>query len=112
HHTTRISTYQHLHTRTPFTLSLHAALPISSGPPILMPRPRSTMVPSGRNCRLANLKGWVMRMTSPFKLASRQFRPEGTIVDLGRSEEHTSELQSRGHLVCRLLPEKKKTSST
>src|SRR5437870_10506775 len=29
--------------------------------------------------------------------------PEGM-----RSEEHTSELQSRGHLVCRLLLEKKK----
>src|SRR5690625_5097402 len=29
-----------------------------------------------------------------------------------RSEEHTSELQSRGHLVCRLLPEKKKNSTT
>src|SRR5690625_6696487 len=29
-------------------------------------------------------------------------------VALGRSEEHTSELQSRGHLVCRLLLEKKK----
>src|SRR5690625_1765044 len=28
--------------------------------------------------------------------------------NLGRSEEHTSELQSRGHLVCRLLLEKKK----
>src|SRR5207253_7569059 len=28
-----------------------------------------------------------------------------------RSEEHTSELQSRGHLVCRLLLEKKKISS-
>src|SRR5439155_23201610 len=27
----------------------------------------------------------------------------------GRSEEHTSELQSRGHLVCRLLLEKTKT---
>src|SRR5690625_5735264 len=27
-----------------------------------------------------------------------------------RSEEHTSELQSRGHLVCRLLLEKKKPS--
>src|SRR5437870_11161846 len=27
-----------------------------------------------------------------------------------RSEEHTSELQSRGHLVCRLLLEKKKTA--
>src|SRR5687768_17789665 len=29
-----------------------------------------------------------------------------------RSEEHTSELQSRLHLVCRLLLEKKKTDST
>src|SRR5437870_2299192 len=29
-----------------------------------------------------------------------------------RSEEHTSELQSRGHLVCRLLLEKKKKSNT
>src|SRR5690625_6135266 len=29
--------------------------------------------------------------------------------DYNRSEEHTSELQSRGHLVCRLLLEKKKT---
>src|SRR5437870_9162493 len=29
-----------------------------------------------------------------------------------RSEEHTSELQSRGHLVCRLLLEKKKYMST
>src|SRR5439155_5765356 len=29
---------------------------------------------------------------------------------LARSEEHTSELQSRGHLVCRLLLEKKRKS--
>src|SRR5690625_6373528 len=29
-----------------------------------------------------------------------------------RSEEHTSELQSRGHLVCRLLLEKKKNRAT
>src|SRR5437870_10306065 len=28
--------------------------------------------------------------------------------EIKRSEEHTSELQSRGHLVCRLLLEKKK----
>src|SRR5690625_1223312 len=33
----------------------------------------------------------------------------GTGVIAGRSEEHTSELQSRGHLVCRLLLEKKKS---
>src|SRR5438552_6523920 len=31
--------------------------------------------------------------------------------DVGRSEEHTSELQSPDHLVCRLLPEKKKDDS-
>src|SRR5690625_1003266 len=30
----------------------------------------------------------------------------GDAVDIVRSEEHTSELQSRGHLVCRLLLEK------
>src|SRR5690625_6541901 len=33
----------------------------------------------------------------------------GTFSARMRSEEHTSELQSRGHLVCRLLLEKKKT---
>src|SRR2546422_5061963 len=32
----------------------------------------------------------------------------GTLVQVRRSEEHTSELQSRLHLVCRLLLEKKK----
>src|SRR3989442_10545661 len=31
--------------------------------------------------------------------------------DVGRSEEHTSELQSRPHLVCRLLLEKKKNNT-
>src|SRR5690554_7047897 len=35
----------------------------------------------------------------------------GLVVDAGRSEEHTSELQSRPHLVCRLLLEKKKKNS-
>src|SRR5690625_1257378 len=34
------------------------------------------------------------------------------LSELDRSEEHTSELQSRGHLVCRLLLEKKKRNNT
>src|SRR5258708_30020566 len=34
------------------------------------------------------------------------------VVILDRSEEHTSELQSPDHLVCRLLLEKKKTTRT
>src|SRR2546422_3759862 len=44
-----------------------------------------------------------------------RIRPAGRVVPIGtlplnlvRSEEHTSELQSRLHLVCRLLLEKKK----
>src|SRR5687768_17816194 len=44
----------------------------------------------------------------------RYFAAAGGLVSYGtdlanRSEEHTSELQSRLHLVCRLLLEKKKT---
>src|SRR5439155_19730607 len=41
--------------------------------------------------------------------AARRLLGYGTRGTL-RSEEHTSELQSRGHLVCRLLLEKKKTN--
>src|SRR3712207_8945722 len=37
------------------------------------------------------------------------FDPEQGTGGFGRSEEHTSELQSRQYLVCRLLLEKKKT---
>src|SRR5690625_5786731 len=33
---------------------------------------------------------------------------ESDLKTINRSEEHTSELQSRGHLVCRLLLEKKR----
>src|SRR5690625_6103408 len=38
----------------------------------------------------------------------RAATPSGVIA---RSEEHTSELQSRGHLVCRLLLEKKNAAT-
>src|SRR5690625_347038 len=41
------------------------------------------------------------------KSSSIEEKAEGN-TDVDRSEEHTSELQSRGHLVCRLLLEKKK----
>src|SRR5690625_5942384 len=48
----------------------------------------------------------VMRITFVFKGYNSNSR--GTRMGRKRSEEHTSELQSRGHLVCRLLLEKKK----
>src|SRR2546422_2156903 len=69
-----------------YTLSLHDALPIS-----IRPRRRH---PSGApGC----CTSWLARSAPP-----RSGR---------RSEEHTSELQSRLHLVCRLLLEKKKNNS-
>src|SRR5690625_5772495 len=37
---------------------------------------------------------------------------KSTLVDAVRSEEHTSELQSRGHIVCRLLLENKQVDSS
>src|SRR5439155_12582712 len=62
----------------------------------------------------------VERRQPPVELRARHvqriaFRAEqdarGRVWRLLRSEEHTSELQSRGHLVCRLLLEKKKRKS-
>src|SRR2546429_1285571 len=49
--------------------------------------------------------------TSRFRFFSMPFSPLSTssaLTSRTRSEEHTSELQSRLHLVCRLLLEKKK----
>src|SRR5690625_5486958 len=45
-----------------------------------------------------------VKLTNAKDLVERGLVKEGE----NRSEEHTSELQSRGHLVCRLLLEKKK----
>src|SRR2546422_5506038 len=47
-----------------------------------------------------------VRLRHPARLARRR------TVRNSRSEEHTSELQSRLHLVCRLLLEKKKKKTT
>src|SRR5207253_6563290 len=44
------------------------------------------------------------------RLVSSATRPDDETRQ--RSEEHTSELQSRGHLVCRLLLEKKKKTTS
>src|SRR5699024_12817837 len=95
-----------------YTLSLHDALPIS--PPQSTPKRRSRISrprsPTSPNCRRAErLPGGQRgvggsnrgvgegRWTAPKRVARNSFR---------RSEEHTSELQSRFDLVCRLLLEK------
>src|SRR3712207_7511112 len=84
--------------------------------------PRSTLFPYTTLFRSGSaLQGGGVRARLPALLAVRYTAPllrqEGLVrpndrrarrAALGRSEEHTSELQSRQYLVCRLLLEKKK----
>src|SRR5690625_5437572 len=51
------------------------------------------------------------RFTALFKSSNSPLGDLPLTLSTKRSEEHTSELQSRGHLVCRLLLEKKKKDS-
>src|SRR3712207_7687713 len=65
----------------------------------------------------AERRDWIMHNLSLVHMAhARDKRPHeisgGMKQRVGRSEEHTSELQSRQYLVCRLLLEKKKQNKT
>src|SRR3989449_4570221 len=75
-----------------YTLSLHDALPIYQSRP-------------ARGNQAACRTGW-RSGTMAAVARSEASNPRREIPS--RSEEHTSELQSRLHLVCRLLLEKKK----
>src|SRR3712207_9248681 len=80
-----------------YTLSLHDALPISAG----RAPPEDERPPRRPGDRAEALSRPVRGL--------RQRHPAADAVPRGpgRSEEHTSELQSRQYLVCRLLLEKK-----
>src|SRR2546422_8251585 len=81
-----------------YTLSLHDALPIR---PYQRPHP-----PIGVAGVSAKSETLVLAGERGYIQMSINFVPPR------RSEEHTSELQSRLHLVCRLLLEKKKKNTT
>src|SRR5690625_7032761 len=62
------------------------------------------------NIKLSEAQQYDKTITiEPTKLYTMDYRDNNYCK---RSEEHTSELQSRGHLVCRLLLEKKKKKNT
>src|SRR3712207_8688668 len=85
-----------------YTLSLHDALPISPMAAVAS-RERSGSG-SSASARSASPRSW----STAFPDATSR-RPARTATPSAwRSEEHTSELQSRQYLVCRLLLEKKK----
>src|SRR3712207_7353478 len=81
-----------------YTLSLHDALPISE----VASRSASRRITS-----------WMISLVETVQSkSSMPVLSSGTSASTGRSEEHTSELQSRQYLVCRLLLEKKKKSQS
>src|SRR3712207_7832997 len=68
--------------------------------------PRSTLFPYTTLFR--SLVGYVVYATSEYEIAFQEWTSkEAAERAFARSEEHTSELQSRQYLVCRLLLEKK-----
>src|SRR5258708_28500682 len=56
---------------------------------------------------MAQPQGALVGAVHPFDEEPNPFANPPQRMDLARSEEHTSELQSPDHLVCRLLLEKK-----
>src|SRR5690348_18393911 len=86
-----------------YTLSLHDALPIYLCLAVDLRQP------VGRD----DLRGRAVAREHPVEHRLRDRAADRSVVDRSReprSEEHTSELQSPVHLVCRLLLEKKKFS--
>src|SRR3712207_8023132 len=85
-----------------YTLSLHDALPISAAQPWWAPVQQVLGQADVVSQPLAIGEGDAVPVDFPFQLLGLR---TGFFL---RSEEHTSELQSRQYLVCRLLLEKKK----
>src|SRR5206468_11733101 len=83
-----------------YSLSLHDALPICHR--LFRRNPPSTTTVS--NSALSSPVQRGLLMTAKWSRSRSSCRPD-------RSEEHTSELQSRSDLVCRLLLEKKKKNN-
>src|SRR5690606_41254155 len=74
---------------------------------------RGPVSPALAGCRKrhAQLARRVRRVRGPAVAPGRVLHRQLVRAGRGRSEEHTSELQSRENLVCRLLLEKKKRTS-
>src|SRR5690606_41830387 len=87
-------------------LPLHDALPLSVFTAVAMFATATARKPSATSSGVG-----VVPVAAPISAASAATgtTPTPEEVAEGRSEEHTSELQSRENLVCRLLLEKKKS---
>src|SRR5688500_19819383 len=92
------------------TVSLHDALPILPAASA-QPASRSVRMPMSAECHPADIEardGLRYLQFTPETRKTRRTAPHlwFRVLASGRSEEHTSELQSPCNLVCRLLLEK------
>src|SRR5207253_11470248 len=95
-----------------YTLSLHDALPIFKGKAMTY-YGRWTYkyeIAAEKGAAAAVIVHETIPAAYPWSVVANSNAKENFVIDAPdknmRSEEHTSELQSRGHLVCRLLLEK------
>src|SRR5690625_2384356 len=83
---------------------------VGAMPPVYRPELRADPYGARGHNRRRSVATPSPRLAQVALTALESARPREGVATL-RSEEHTSELQSRGHLVCRLLLEKKKRAS-
>ena len=96
-----------------YTLSLHDALPISFiGENIEIAPKIDIFAYHEYGLGFAIQVNEKISVGTNIKYLSGMVNVNSQRMQASRSEEHTSELQSRLHLVCRLLLEKKKTNKT
>src|SRR5207253_3771629 len=81
-------------------------------PPISTLFPYTTLFRSGEGPWPAANVEHPLAGSHPAEVRELRRKQARVLAHVARSEEHTSELQSRGHLVCRLLLEKKKRNDT
>src|SRR5690349_23682137 len=98
-----------MHTSTPdtYTLSLHDALPIFERDVKRISRTDQEMKPDEEVLPVPDPMPGGEQGNDDDRVERKKIGGERD-EEVGRSEEHTSELQSRRDLVCRLLLEKKK----
>src|SRR5690606_41774205 len=108
-HSSLLCSLAHLPPPETYTLSLHDALPICTS---ALSRSTVTASPTQRWPAAGSPPPWGIRSYGPGRPPANRSGANTYGSSHRRSEEHTSELQSRENLVCRLLLEKKKRKTS
>src|SRR5438067_10760569 len=101
-----------IRTRTTAGATAAAALSLLAGTAVAAPKPANLQLIAGAHVAVVNLLDPEVTHFHASRHLQNSFLKTYTVTGGVRSEEHTSELQSRFDLVCRLLLEKKTRTGT